>query len=85
MGFNWRVFLAYWGCIIVAELAFPFLGLTLPQAHLMDVLTTLVFGLLFIGTSRVARHNLAQAFKRNGHQWVGDASECEACTALRGN
>lgn len=82
MGFNWRVMLAYWLCIIAAQISLSFIGLTPSQAHLMDVLTTLVFGLVFISTSRVARHNVRQLFKRNSHQWLGDASECESCTHL---
>ena len=81
MGFNWRLMLAWFFCIATADLGGPQLGLSRQQQSLFDGLLVLVFIVLTLLFSRVARHNLLQMRHADAHQWVGDGEVCEECVA----
>lgn len=71
MSFNWRYAI---GAVVVVEAAsfiYP------PWGQFVGALGVILGSLLF---SRVVRHNVAQCFHAGGHQWLGDGTECEACS-----
>jgi hypothetical protein len=78
-GFNWKIAAFYLGLTTLGGFIWWAMGLSRAEAQLMDVFTSLGFIALFLYVSPVARHNIRQVFRRNGHQWVGNGPHCEEC------
>jgi hypothetical protein len=74
MGFNVRWPLLWMACLATIALAGSHFHLSQQTQNAASGLAALSLVVLILLISPAARHNL-----RRGHQWVGDASECEAC------